>query len=180
MSRNTNNLSNSIELAEPNIKHLEPLYSYINKLSKENTYMYFNGDYIDKTKCLNVLNSMIDKVSGNEINIFATKSNKIVGIISLQKALHENDKGEHRLNLSMSVDSEFRGQNIGTKLLEKAINKAKEENYEIIKLTVFESNEIAQNLYKKFGFIEFGVLPNGLKYNGQSENEIYMYLNLKW
>lgn len=168
-----------INLENPNIKHLEPLYSYINKLSKENTFMYFNGEYIDKTKCLNVLKSKIAKTNGNEINIFATKSDKIVGIISLHKALHENDKGYHRLDLSMSVDSEFRGQKIGSKLLEEAIKQAKDANYEIIKLTVFGSNKIAQKLYNKSGFVEFGKLPNGLKYNGQSEVEIYMYLNLK-
>ncbi len=52
------------------------------------------------------------------------------------------------------VDEKFRGRGIGTLLLNHAIETAKSKNCARIVLDVDKENLIAQELYRKFGFIE--------------------------
>ena len=52
------------------------------------------------------------------------------------------------------VEPEYRGQKIGNKLMSRLISIAIEEHVVNITLEVRVSNEIARNLYKKFGFRE--------------------------
>ena len=52
------------------------------------------------------------------------------------------------------VEPEYRGQKIGNKLMNRLISIAIEEHVVNITLEVRVSNEIARNLYKKFGFRE--------------------------
>ncbi len=44
----------------------------------------------------------------------------------------------------------------------------------IITLAVFGDNLAAQGLYKKFGFQEYGRLPEGVFYNGRYVDDICM------
>ena len=53
-------------------------------------------------------------------------------------------------------------------------------NFEQIELVVINSNERAKSLYKKFGFVEFGIFKNSFKYaNGTYDDGIYMIKTLK-
>ena len=52
------------------------------------------------------------------------------------------------------VNEEYRGNGIGTKLMAHLVSLAIEARVENITLEVRISNEIARNLYKKFGFRE--------------------------
>lgn len=55
---------------------------------------------------------------------------------------------------TLAVDKSSRGKGIGTKLLNNAIESAKENGYESIWLDVEIKNKRAKKLYKKFGFKE--------------------------
>jgi ribosomal protein S18 acetylase RimI-like enzyme len=58
---------------------------------------------------------------------------------------------------SVYVDSKFRHQGIATKLLAIAENRARELEYTHVGLGVLHKNNPAINLYKKFGFGEYGL-----------------------
>lgn len=49
----------------------------------------------------------------------------------------------------------------------------------IITLEVFSLNILAQNLYKKFGFMEYGRLSGGIKYKNKFVDDILMYKKIK-
>jgi ribosomal protein S18 acetylase RimI-like enzyme len=49
----------------------------------------------------------------------------------------------------------------------------------IIELSVFENNEIAQNLYKKFGFKRVAKIPKQIQYKGKLINKIIMILEIQ-
>lgn len=51
---------------------------------------------------------------------------------------------------------EFRGKGLGSKILEETINEAKNLGFGLVKLKVYEQNDVAFNLYKKHGFEEIG------------------------
>ena len=58
---------------------------------------------------------------------------------------------------NIKVLEEYRGQGIGTKLMDYLVKLAIEYKVENITLEVRVSNEIARNLYKKFGFREVAI-----------------------
>jgi RimJ/RimL family protein N-acetyltransferase len=58
----------------------------------------------------------------------------------------------HTAALGMSVDRNYRNQGIGTELMERAINWAKEKGIVRLELEVYAENVAAIHLYEKFGF----------------------------
>jgi ribosomal protein S18 acetylase RimI-like enzyme len=58
----------------------------------------------------------------------------------------------HTSVLGMSVDRDYRNQGIGTQLMERATNWAKEKGIVRLELEVYTENVAAICLYEKFGF----------------------------
>jgi ribosomal protein S18 acetylase RimI-like enzyme len=110
--------------------------------------------------------------------LVAEVDGKVVGISDVRnKALQQEQR--HIGVVGIYVLEGYRSLGIGSSLLSDLIKTAKEKGkYEILVLSVFGNNAHAQNLYRKFGFVEFGTLPNGIKRNEDYTNEIYMYRRL--
>jgi ribosomal protein S18 acetylase RimI-like enzyme len=70
----------------------------------------------------------------------------INGIITGIGGLRE---GNH---LFLIVKRAYQGKELGQKLLQKVIQKAKKNNNSDIRLTVFKNNEAAIHIYEKYGF----------------------------
>ncbi|WP_305856409.1 GNAT family N-acetyltransferase [Balneatrix alpica] len=69
-------------------------------------------------------------------------------------SLFEREPEERELVMDgIAVDSEFRGQGIGSLLLDQIITYAKENNFESIRLDVIDSNPRARKLYESKGFV---------------------------
>ena len=68
----------------------------------------------------------------------------------------------------MGVKLKYQGKGYGDVLLSNIIKISKDNNVDLLVLSVLSENEKAVNLYKKHGFIEYR--DGGVK---------YMYLNLK-
>ena len=75
---------------------------------------------------------------------------------------------------NIMVNEEYRGQGIGTKLMAHLVSLAIEYHARNITLEVRVSNEIARNLYKKFGFREVALR----KYYYGDEDGILMEKNV--
>lgn len=75
---------------------------------------------------------------------------------------------------NISVMEEHRGNGIGTKLMAHLVSLAIEYHVDNITLEVRISNEIARNLYKKFGFHEVAIR----KYYYGDEDGILMEKNI--
>jgi RimJ/RimL family protein N-acetyltransferase len=75
------------------------------------------------------------------------------------------------------VAKQFREEGVGTILIEQTIMAAISQlsNMKIVELGVFGNNPIAIHLYKKFGFKEYGRLPEGILHRGEYIDHIYMY-----
>lgn len=102
-------------------------------------------------------------------------TDEIVGIY----ILHPNNVGRcgHICNASYAVKSDFRGNHIGEMLVKHCIDKARESGYGILQLNaVVATNRPALELYKKLGFVQLGVIPNGfLMKDGKYEDIIPHY-----
>ncbi len=58
--------------------------------------------------------------------------------------------------LNIAVDPQFRQKGLGTYILGKSLEKAREKNIQKVFLEVRVGNAIARNLYEKFSFMEVG------------------------
>lgn len=72
---------------------------------------------------------------------------------------------------SISVSPNYRGKKIGHQMMLTIFNQAVNLNFKKISLTVEENNEVAKNLYKKFGF-DFKQKINN--YYGEGKNAYLM------
>lgn len=107
-----------------------------------------------------------------------SENNEIVGLY----ILHPNNVGRcsHICNASYAVKKELRGNHIGEKLVKDCIKMGKEKGFKILQFNaVVKTNIGALKLYKKLGFIQLGVIPNGfLLKDGTYEDIIPHYIIL--
>jgi RimJ/RimL family protein N-acetyltransferase len=89
--------------------------------------------------------------SDNSIYLVAEADGQIVGSLNCKGGKRRAIR--HAVTLGMSVDQDWRSQGIGSQLMAQAIAWAKSTGIiSRIDLAVFERNEKAIRLYKKFGF----------------------------
>jgi [ribosomal protein S18]-alanine N-acetyltransferase len=108
-------------------------------------------------------NAFMEEVTNNQFAryIMADLSDKVVGYAGLWKIFDEG----HITNIA--VHPEFRGNGIGSKLLRELICLAKNEGITCLTLEVRKSNQTAQALYNKFGFVAEGIRKSYYTDNGE-------------
>ncbi len=78
--------------------------------------------------------------------------------------------------LNIAVKKEFQAKGYGKFLLQEIINYCKKIKVKEIILEVRESNKVAQNLYKNFGFREIAFRKNYYQNNNESALVMELYL----
>lgn len=68
---------------------------------------------------------------------------------------------------NIAVKEEYRGMGVGKRILESLIYYCALKNIDSMTLEVRKSNMVAQKLYRKYGFVEYGVRSNYYKDNGE-------------
>jgi ribosomal-protein-alanine N-acetyltransferase len=96
-----------------------------------------------------------DKINrGESLYWIYEQDNKIVGYLAIQKTLNDL----HILGLGVLED--YRNQSIARNLTQELISYFEISQFDKILLEVRESNKAAMNLYKSFGFKQYGVRSN--------------------
>ena len=151
---------------------------YINTVSKEQTFIRFQGEEVsleDETKHL--LGQMQKIAKKQTVQLHVVYEGKIIGIAGIDM----KDKTEsHEGVLGISVAKNYRGEGIGKKLMQFTLDEAKSNlpQLKIVTLGVFGDNSLAEDMYEKFGFKEYGRLPQGVLHKGKYVDHIYMYKNI--
>jgi RimJ/RimL family protein N-acetyltransferase len=86
--------------------------------------------------------------------VFALNEGRVVGWCDITRATKPTLS--HIGELGMGVVKGFRGQGIGARVLQAALDQAKVSNIPRVKLAVYANNTAAIALYRKFGFKEEG------------------------
>jgi RimJ/RimL family protein N-acetyltransferase len=108
--------------------------------------------------------------------IVAEIQGEIVGQVQLERL--DDDATPHVCEIGIIVDPEHRSKGVGSKLLKRAIENAKDMGFEKICLSAFHTNLIAIALYKKFGFQEAGRRKKQFKIADEYIDEILLELFL--
>jgi RimJ/RimL family protein N-acetyltransferase len=96
----------------------------------------------------------------------------IVGRLSIARDQHPASK--HVADLGLMVAMSHRRQGIGTKLLEAALEWARQSDVRKLELHVFPHNEAAIKLYERFGFVQEGYRHGHYRRGSQYVDAILM------
>jgi len=175
----TTKTGKSITFRYPTIDDVEILKNFINKISLEKTFITYQGEQVSLEGETKWLNSKLEDIQNKKgVFILAFIDGKLVGDSDIESGIFF---AKHVGNFGITIDVDFRGEGIGELLMDLVIKEAVKniDGLKIIKLGVFSNNSIAQGLYKKMGFIEYGRLPGGVKHREDFVDEILMYKEIK-
>lgn len=152
---------------------------YINELSKEKTFITFQGEEVSFAGEKEYVDGFLKKIAEKTaIKLLVIHDSKIIGISDIYMAERTM---RHIGIFGITVAKEFRNHGIGRLLMELTLKEAEKEILiiKIVTLGVFAKNSIAKRIYEGFGFVEYGKLPNGIMRSNAFEDEILMYKNIK-
>lgn len=159
----------------------ECMCDYINVLSEERTYISFQGNKMSLAEEKKYLKEQLKKLKNKKtVQLLVFCKEKLIGVSDVVMA-DEKTSMVHTGIFGLTIAKDFRGEGIGTMLMQKVLDEAKNNipQLKMLKLTVFNTNPVAKKLYKQFGFIEYGFLPNGLLRKGEYVDEVFMYKTVK-
>lgn len=164
----------------PKVEDAEAMTDYINEVSAEQTFIAFQGKKFTLEEERAVIQSALDDFKKkNHIKLVVFSGEKMIAIADI--SMSRKDAMKHEGAFGISVLSEFRGQGVGKMLMQVTIDEALKHipQLKIISLGVFGNNDIAIQMYKDFGFTEFGRLPEGILHKGQYVDHVYMYKKVR-
>lgn len=112
----------------------------------------------------------------NTLMLNAMEDGVIVGNASISR--HGRPRFAHRWDVAISVRKSHWGMGIGSGLMTRLIEFARQSDAEVISLEVRSDNERAKALYRKFGFEKFGTYRKFFKIDGAYFDADYMNLYL--
>jgi ribosomal protein S18 acetylase RimI-like enzyme len=150
----------SVEIVYPSEKYFPSFHDALSIVARERIY-------IEMTEA-----PLLEKVSGFQQELIskngavycAIDNEKVVGWCDVFPM--SNPRLAHRGGLGMGLIPEYRGRGVGTKLLSSVLDHAKRSGLEKIELYVYTSNTPAIALYRKFGFLEEGIIKHYRKLDG--------------
>ena len=159
----------------PRIEDLKLMHNYINKLSRERTYIIFQGAKITEKEEKDYIKNYLDKIKKKQaLPLICLKDNELVSVVDI---IMKEKNQKHVGILGLTVAKKYRGKGVAKLMMKLLLAEAK-KNLPVLKLitlNVFGENHIAINLYKKFGFKQCGVLPNGTYFRDKLMDYVEMY-----
>lgn len=149
---------------------------YINKLSKEETFVSFQGEEMKLDDEEKFVEKQIEKIKSNlSVDLLVFSEDQLIGISNVH--LHERKSTAHEGVFGISVDKDYRDEGIGGVLLDVTLSEAEKnlKGLKIVTLGVFENNPLAISMYERRGFKESGRIPKGLFHRGKYVDHIFMY-----
>ena len=165
-----------ITIRYPLMGDLKPLRSYINTLSKERTFIGFQGEQLSLEGEEKYLKSFLRKIKQHQaVKLVVFTDNKLIGVADIK--LGDKAIETHVGTFGITIHKNYRGEGIGKLLMKLVLDNAKEsiKGMRIVILGVFGDNPIAHRMYKKFGFTDYGNLPKGVLHRGRYVGHYYMY-----
>lgn len=158
---------------------LKEMWRYINKLSKEKTFVRYQGEEITLKEEKKFVKDTLKKIREKKaLQLLVFYQNHLIGISGTEMY----DRVVKHIGLfGISVEKEYRSEGIGKQLMTCVIEEAKKHlpDLRIITLSHFAINSIARKMYNDFGFKEYGKLPEGLFYRENYIDYIFMYKNIR-
>lgn len=165
----------------PRWEDLDKLLSYINTLSKEDTFISYSGEQLTKEEEAEFLCDVFKEIEfGNKVYLNCHINQSIIASCKIERHRSENLQYRHIGLLSIAVAHESRGVGIGFEIAHATIAEAKKriEGLKIIALEVYGHNTKAIDLYKRLGFRERARISDGVYYKGSYVENVLMNMKI--
>lgn len=93
--------------------------------------------------------------------------NSVIAWVSFE-SFYGRPAYDHTAEISIYIDSNYRGQGLGKKLLQEAIDLTASLNIKTLVGFIFSHNKPSLRLFSSFGFEEWGCLPNVAEMDGKN------------
>jgi L-amino acid N-acyltransferase YncA len=103
----------------------------------------------------------------------AVIENQVVGWISLSPYRKGRAALRYTAEVSYYLHTDFQGRKIGSRLLEFAINECPKYQIKTLFSIILEHNIVSIKLMKKFGFEQWGHMPNVADFDGVEYGQVY-------
>ena len=105
--------------------------------------------------------------------------NKVVGYLYFTGYRKGRRAMRYTCEISYYIHNDYQRQGIGTKIITFAIEKSKELNFKNLIAILLEWNTPSLRLLKKFGFEEWGCLPNVADFHEEVCSHLYYGLRIQ-
>ena len=142
-------------------EYIEGFHGCLDSVARERIYLAgVKAHPIDSTR-----EFVLNNIQNNIPQYIAVDEGRVVGWCDIipKRGLDFAHCG----GLGMGVHKDYRGQGIGTRLLNDTLDAAKEFGLERVELEVYTSNTRAISLYLKRGFVVEGVKKKARKLDGE-------------
>ena len=114
----------------------------------------------------------MSKDSENSIVLIALENEQIIARAELDG--YYAARIRHRAKFSISVRKEYWNQGIGTEMIKRLFEHAKEMKISVIELEVISDNTRGIHLYHKMGFVDIGIYKDYFYVNGIFKDAVVM------
>lgn len=164
----------------PRANDLRAVWRYANALSKERTFVGFQGEKVTLAAEKKWLDGQLQGIKAkNRVQLLMFCGGKLCGISDVHALTMGSAR--HTAVFGISIAKGFRGQGLGKLLMQLILKEAKRHvrGLKIITLGVFGDNKVARDLYKKLGFKRYGLLPGGARHGDKYVPHEQMYKKIK-
>ncbi len=99
---------------------------------------------------------------------------QIAGWVSLSAYRTGREALQDVAEISYYVDDDHQGQGLGSQLVEFAIQAARQMGKRVLFAAMIEGNAGSMALAKKFGFDQWGYIPEAIRCFGETRGHVYM------
>ena len=100
-------------------------------------------------------------------------NNTVVGWISISPYRCGRKALRYTAEVSYFIHADFKRKGIGSKLIEYVLIKSKMLNFKTLFAIILDKNIASINLLKKFGFVEWGHMPDIADFDGEECGHLY-------
>lgn len=183
MEKSTKNLSRNwrslmskekeITFALPVKDDAKALLDYSKKVGSETDFLSFGAEGLRYSIAQEELFIESLYENENQYMLLAKDGDAIIAVGSIAGSLHP--KFSHRGELGISVLKSYWGQGIATVMMEEMLDWVREySTLSRVELEVVAINKKARHLYEKCGFVEEGLIKNGVKIGDGYEDIVLM------
>lgn len=168
-----------IELRNAEVRDAEALIEYLKVTNAESPYLICEPEEI--TLSLEQEKAIITGKEGSEreLLLLAFENGRHIGNVSLM-SVGTSVRYKHRCGIAIALYKEYCGRGIGRLMLETILDVAAKTGYTQAELEVVTENTGAVHLYESLGFVQYGRLPNSMRYkDGRTVDSFLMVKDLK-
>ncbi|MCI5740243.1 MAG: GNAT family N-acetyltransferase [Lachnospiraceae bacterium] len=162
-------------LRSPQKEDAQQMIDYMRATSGETDYMVRYPEEISMT--IEEEQELIERVEESEDEVFTGLfvGDKMIGNANIHMILNRI-RTRHRASFGISIRQEYWGMGLGSVLLEKCLECAKQIGYEQVELEVVSTNERGIHLYEKYGFENCGTVKHAQRMKDGTYQDEYLMI----